>query len=272
MKKLLVILATLLLLASCAGGGDSKSSSQQASDDFELRFASDRLSSTILWDLVNGSKHINKDKANQFLETVEHVTSEQISRTYSNNVRAADKRFKGKRIVISGNVSAISQDEQGNPQLAMPGPLSKTAVKLGFGKDSADKIATTEIGRQFASICTVNGFSDDTVMMDNCQTSPGESQIIAAQELVKSILNGQESIAPAIDAQVVADYYLAKEFPADSPCRKNRLNFGGWFDDCRKNYHGLIHRLGEEGILEKLPENLRERAKGGMAAFMQSQS
>ena len=271
MRKLLVVLAVSLLLASCEGSGGSKSSSAQASDDFELRFASGRLVSLILWDLVNGSKHINKDKANQFLETVEHVTSEQISRAYLNNMSAADKRFKGKRVVISGSVSAISQDEQGNPELAMPGPRSGTAVRLGFGKDSTDRIAAAETGRPFATVCTVSGFADDTVMMDNCQARPGEAQMTAAQELVKSIVKGQESIAPAIDTQVVADYYLAKELPADSPCR-DRANFGGWFDDCRKDYYGLIHKLGAQGILEKLPEDLRDRFKEGMAAFMQSQS
>ena len=154
----------------------------------------------------------------------------------------------------------------------MSGPLSRTAVKLEFGKDSADRIATAEVGRPFATVCTVSGFSDNTVMMDNCQSRPGEFQIMAAQEMVESILKGQKSIAPEIDSQVIADYHLAKEFPADSRCRKDRTNFGGWFDDCRKDYYGLIHRLGAEGVLDKLPEDFKARFKEGMAVFMPSQS
>ena len=267
MKKLLVMLTAALLLASC-GGGDTKPSSQQATDDFELRFASGRLVILILWDLFAVPGHINKDQSNRFLETVAHVTPEQISRAYLDNALSADNRFKGKQVAISGTVSAISRDAQGNPQLLMPGPLPGTAVRLGYGKDLTDNNAAIAPGRQWYAVCTVNGFADGTVMMDNCQMRPREQQIIAAQQLVTSIVKEKESIAPLIDAIVIGDYYLAKDLPADSLCRRDRTNFAHWPDDCSKNYSELLQKFkttgDAESFLKKMPEDLRKRFEEGI--------
>jgi hypothetical protein len=95
------------------------------------------------------------------------ITAAQLFAAYEANEIAADKRFKGKRITITGNVRDIGRDILGRPYLTlMVDEHGLGSVQAMFPRSAATALAT--IGRKQAVRveCEVDGKLMNVIVRD----------------------------------------------------------------------------------------------------------
>ncbi len=117
------------------------------------------------------------------------TTPAEMAKAYSDNSVSADQQFKGKVILVSGTVSDISNDENGNPYITMASGTYKNVPRFQFDKDSLTELAMLQKGQKLTVICTGDGDNAKTPMNKDCKiiqsTSNGQQGLQSVQEEVK---------------------------------------------------------------------------------------
>lgn len=94
------------------------------------------------------------------------TTVSEISRAYTANPIAADARFRGKTIVITGRIYDIDREIMGHPYVI----LGNHDVQCVFRKSSESEVTTLAKGRDVTILGTVKGTGlMKTVLIDDCQ-------------------------------------------------------------------------------------------------------
>lgn len=106
--------------------------------------------------------------AKEKLASLPRVSAVQLSRDFSNNEVAANQKYKGKEVVISGVVAEISTTISGAPKITLNGIGMLQMVFADLERDQANSAATIKKGTNISLQCTVKGYILNNVMADDC--------------------------------------------------------------------------------------------------------
>ncbi|WP_449106709.1 OB-fold protein [Pseudomonas mohnii] len=95
--------------------------------------------------------------------------SAQVAASYDENTVAADMKFKGKRVKVSGKVTDINTDFMGNPYLVLAGNNPYLGPQFKFSKSDVEAMAAVKKGATVHVICTGLGDIAKTPMFDDCE-------------------------------------------------------------------------------------------------------
>jgi tRNA_anti-like len=85
---------------------------------------------------------------------------------YEGNEIAADQRFKGKRVVIAGEVERIGKDILDTPFLYLGAGGGIFGVQLMFPKSAEPDLATHDNGETIKAQCRVDGKFGSVIARD----------------------------------------------------------------------------------------------------------
>jgi len=96
------------------------------------------------------------------------VEAEELVQAYTANEVAADQRYKGKLLEVSGTVDIIGKDILNTPYITFrPDKTSFTGVQAMFSKGDEDQLAALKKGDQVRVKCRGRGKMMN-VLMDSC--------------------------------------------------------------------------------------------------------
>jgi hypothetical protein len=151
-----VVLVVLAILSLPAGGGRSSSSSSSSSPDGSRSATTPDVPEN-KWKDAKGSP-----------STI-GVYAREIVAAYKENEIAADARFKGKTITVTGEVATIGKDILDTPYVTLSAePVdSFRTVQASFSRDAADELAGLRKGQTISVVCRSNGLLMN-VLLDRC--------------------------------------------------------------------------------------------------------
>ena len=96
------------------------------------------------------------------------VTAVTLSKEYTANEVAADQKYKGKMVEVSGVVDSIGKDIGNTPYITLKGdPKNVLAnIQCMFGKEYQDRLAKISKGQQLSVIGTVSGKMINVLLQD----------------------------------------------------------------------------------------------------------
>lgn len=100
---------------------------------------------------------------------VQAVTVTQLRAAYDANELAADDRFKGQRLVVTGTVATIDETFFGSPELQLATPDGLDMAIALLDRDQHDAAARLEKGQRVELTCTGHGKHLGFVSLGDCQ-------------------------------------------------------------------------------------------------------
>ncbi|MBR7069622.1 MAG: hypothetical protein IKI30_04150 [Oxalobacter sp.] len=137
------------------------------------------------------------------------TTPAEMAKAYADNSVSADQQFKGKLILVSGTVSEISNDANGNPYITMASGSFKNIPRFQFDKNNLDELAMLQKGQKLTVICTGDGDDAKTPVNKGCR-------------IIQSTSNGQQGL------QSIQETKTPAPAPAPSQGSGNALSRGHW--------------------------------------------
>jgi hypothetical protein len=102
--------------------------------------------------------------AAQELEPVAMISALKLSQAYDDNPIAADSRFKGNRVIVTGRIDHMGRDILGSPYIVL-----ENDVQCGFSKADEAIVAGFKKGQKVAITGTVRGLILVGVYVKNCE-------------------------------------------------------------------------------------------------------
>ena len=96
------------------------------------------------------------------------VTPREIESAYEENTVAADEKYKGKSLGITGTAKEISTNITGEAIITMVGNDKMSDPVLNFVKVNLRSVAQIKPGQTISAICTGEGDSMKTPLLGNC--------------------------------------------------------------------------------------------------------
>ena len=96
------------------------------------------------------------------------VKGSTLAKDYEENTVAADQKYKGKRLLITGVITDISTDFTGDPYVVVRGTNDSMGPQLQFKKADLDQLASLKKGATIKALCTGNGDIAKSPMNKNC--------------------------------------------------------------------------------------------------------
>lgn len=151
----LLVLVALFLIGHFAS--NSKTTEQKAAEASAMQKEKENIAEQARLD------------AEKELASLERVTSSEITRAYEENTVAADKRFKGKKFIVSGVVSDISTDFTGSPYLTLKGGTNQfMSPQFSFNDASDSRLEKLKKGVKVSLTCTGKGDVAKMPMAGEC--------------------------------------------------------------------------------------------------------
>lgn len=97
------------------------------------------------------------------------MSADALARAYNANEIAADEKYKGKAVIISGKIQNIGKDILGSPFVVVGGSGMLDGVQCMFAKSATSSLASLSKGRTVTISGTVSGKMLTWVMMSDCQ-------------------------------------------------------------------------------------------------------
>lgn len=101
-------------------------------------------------------QNVNSSKEPE-LETIK-VSAQQLYAEYKENEVAADQKYKGKTLEISGTINNIGKDIIDNPYITLDVDELIASVQCSFKKSEEDVVANLKKGQEVIVIGKGNGF------------------------------------------------------------------------------------------------------------------
>lgn len=96
------------------------------------------------------------------------VQAKTLAADYEENTVAADQKYKGKKLLITGSVTDINTGITGEPYIVLSSANPFMGPQLHFGKDALDQIAKVKKGAKITALCEGNGDIAKTPMNKDC--------------------------------------------------------------------------------------------------------
>jgi hypothetical protein len=97
------------------------------------------------------------------------ISADALARAYNANEIAADEKYKGKAVIITGKIQNIGKDILGSPFVVVGGSGMLDGVQCMFAKSAMSSLASLSKGRTVTISGTVSGKMLSWVMMSDCQ-------------------------------------------------------------------------------------------------------
>jgi hypothetical protein len=159
MRKIGIIVLILLLVSASIALADPRTIDLDTMDLSELKNLAEEVQQKI-------DEHSDENTA----EEVISITADKLSEAYEENEIAADKRYKGKILKVTGVVESIDQGWFGGitVKLSVGGDWDFNTIDCSFDSEHEDAIAELKTGERVEIIgeCDGNGFM--SVGLDDC--------------------------------------------------------------------------------------------------------
>lgn len=237
LRKTLFALITTVALVGC---DDSAKTSAPAVDEFSVKLAQIFVMQDIEMGIQGKKAQFKKDEALAMLGVPNAVSSQKLSRDYKANEVAADEKYKGQRVLVSGRVNGINKDIIGAPFVSLPGASMFEDVSARFPRDSVSELAKYHKGMNVQLVCTVSGLTVMNVSLKDCanlddylaaqeEKIKAEVKRFASGEKAKPAQQKKSRMVNMVDGERLENAKLAKlsyymylmgpYVPADSQCR-----------------------------------------------------
>ncbi|MGP2469958.1 OB-fold protein [Yersinia sp. 2540 StPb PI] len=102
--------------------------------------------------------------------------SQEIVDAYEANTIAADRKFKGKMIVVGGVVESVATNFSGDPYVTFTAKNRWHSPRLYFEKTERelDKLANFSVGQKIVSICVGGGDVQKSPILKECTIVDGK--------------------------------------------------------------------------------------------------
>ena len=97
------------------------------------------------------------------------VSAEQLSADYRADAAAADARYKGRPLKVSGIVDGIDKNIVNNTYLTLRTPSMPMAVHAQLESSQAPRGAALARGDRVSLVCTGRGMTDGAPLVDECR-------------------------------------------------------------------------------------------------------
>ena len=138
---------------------------------------------------------------------------------YDANEIAADKRYRGRKILLVGTIRSIEKDfmERGYLTLGADSLLGVRAQLSDRGMAGAESLRA---GSRIYLVCDSGERIIGTATADNCQRFSQYSQEIGPSltEVFTDFLSGRKALPKRLATAVTYGYVLGSSLPASSPC------------------------------------------------------
>lgn len=147
------------------------------------------------------------------------TSAEQVAADYNANEVAADRKYFGKKVLLSGTVTSIKSGLRNAPYLVLRGKghIAPQASLMGTSSDAAAKL---QRGDQVALVCFGNGSIIGTPMFTDCQLAQDVSSEVESN-LMRSIddfMAGRSKTSVFGAVKAVEAVALAQALPPNSGC------------------------------------------------------
>ena len=245
MKKLLKYGAIVFVVLAVLGAIFGKQKEEQvesAASDAGLSVAGVKMASIVYSDdlmtaLTGGKATSNLEHAMEVSEIGHKVTSAQYSKDFNDNEIAADKKYAGKKVLITGKIDSINKDIVGSGYLSL-----KTGGQLDFGMHARlslvgyEDAAALKKGETVYVVCDPDTKIGPISVAKNCTML--EAYLNNGGRLaryVNAVLTGKKAPENVLEAISFA-YVLGEMLPDDSSCYSVKANR----DKCNKEIEALV--------------------------------
>ena len=97
------------------------------------------------------------------------VSAEQLSADYRGDAAAADARYKGRLLKVSGVVDGIGKNIVNNAYLTLRTASMPVAVHAQLESSQTPRAATLARGDRVSLVCTGRGMTDGAPLVDECR-------------------------------------------------------------------------------------------------------
>lgn len=250
-KKVVVTLAVgsfvaLALVVSMVGSAHTTPSAQhEASVDANaVRLVQVLLFEDQLIAIQGGEAVTPKEIALNNFEIAQTVDARKLSQDYEANEVAADQKYKGSRILVSGAVRRISKNFMGDPYVTLTGNDLLQDVEAGFADKSENTLATLKKGQSVNFVCEVSERVVTEVMLKNCMTLGDYAEVMRpnSDKYVVDVLAGRKQVSKNAAKLIAHLYVIAKLLPQDSGC------FQKADDACQMQIKEIVNKSGAEAL------------------------
>ncbi len=186
------------------------------------------------------------------------VEAPQLAADYEANEVAADAKYKGGRILVSGTVNSISKDFADTPYVSLAGDQFLNDVQARFADEDLGTLAKMSKGQRVYFVCEVRERVITEVMLGNCLTVNSYTARArqASDKYVQDVLSGRQQINKRT-AELIADLYVVTHLlPQQSSC------FTQADDACEKEIQSAIKNADKSRKQE-----LQQKANAFVAAL-----
>ena len=115
-------------------------------------------------------------------ETPDNVVASTLYQEYDSNQIAADKKYKGRKLSISGTVQYISYDILGEPFIVLSDTDLSTGVQCMFPRSDANLLASLHKGNEVIVVGHCDGHVLLNVLIRECSLAPNMPPVIAVPD------------------------------------------------------------------------------------------
>lgn len=247
-KKILLIIGGVVLVLGVIGSMSDKTKTQagtdltKASSDGEKPLFTEQESKVYsvlitddLYKMVNGEDSLISEK-----DVINNkplvVSSKTLQNEYEKNEVAADQKFKGKLVAVSGNVKSLDKSIGDSIMIGLNGGSNMFIYpRAEMSKGYENWVASLNKGDSIGLVCNVSGMTVGAVYMDDCMPSydwanqTSNSIVSATSEGVK---NNNEFFVKIVDASKK----ITAKLKPESKCFT-----GGTIEQCVEDINKISH-------------------------------
>jgi hypothetical protein len=151
------------------------------------------------------------------------TTAKNYDSAYEANEIAADRDFKGKKILLSGTIDSIEKDFTDSSFITLRSS-GLMGVHAQLSKQSAEKAASFTKGQHLYLVCDGGGRVVSVATLDNCELFSDYLNEVApsVESRVTEFLSGERTLRSAVAVPVTTMYVTGLSMPANSPCINGR--------------------------------------------------
>jgi hypothetical protein len=175
---------------------------------------------------------------------------------YDANEIAADNKYKGKKILLIGQVTSINKDISGNGYLSLNGPGLFQDVQARLNNTGLQGAADLAKGVTVYLVCDQGMKVATMATAGNCERYSQHLEGLRPQieKSVTAFLSGDGTLPQSMAKNIAWAYVAASELPSDSPCLKDS-------SACEKEFAKLSHDQARRQALDEKTNALLKSLK-----------
>lgn len=174
LKSVLIAFAVLVVLGAI-GSQASKNANQGAEDKATVAAPADTASVDQKTEDTTTAKAEPVKKDTSKLSKKEKAISEgigvdwgELCKQYDDNAIAADKTYKGKQLIVTGDIFDIGREVMQHPYVTFSKDGYLSTFQMVFNSDEESLVANLSKGQTIKVVGECMGESITTVLLDNC--------------------------------------------------------------------------------------------------------